>query len=261
MDSSNPLIANIRLPGRIFQLPSRGFFYRNGELSDSVKDGEIHVHPMSALDEINMKNPDQLFSGEAVNTVFKHCVSGIEKPAQLLAKDVDAIMLFLRAVTYGNDYEFLARHTCEGAKEHSYVANLEQIINEIRMIDPTMVDELYTVNLQNGQTVKMMPSRYQNVVDLIKNNEGKREITAQDEQNNLLIMLLGIIQSVDGISDKTLIKEWASQIPAPMVNKIGRKIENINDWGSTMKWTCTCRDCGESFTVDIPINPVSFFTE
>ena len=41
--SNNPLLQKIRLPGRIFQLPSRGLFYKNGELDESVKNGEIHV--------------------------------------------------------------------------------------------------------------------------------------------------------------------------------------------------------------------------
>ena len=110
--SENPLLQKIRLPGRIFQLPSRGLFYNNGELENTVKDGEIHVHAMSAFAEIHMKNPDQLFSGQAVDTVFRECVRGVVEPTKLLAKDVDAILMFLRTVTYGPNYEFTAKHTC-----------------------------------------------------------------------------------------------------------------------------------------------------
>jgi len=262
-DQTNPLLAGIKLPGRIFQLPSRGVFYTEGEVAEKVENGEIHIHPMSALDEINMKNPDQLFSGAAVNTVFKNCIEGLEKPSQLLSKDVDAIMLFLRAVTYGPGYEFVARHNCEGGggKEHTYIADIDQIINNMKMIDPTMMESMYTITMANGQVVKLRPNRYQQVVDLIKANENKTEITAEDQQKNLVMMLMGIIHSVDGINDTKLIEEWVSKIPSPLVNRIAEKIENVNDWGPNLKWTCNCRDCGKDFTVEIPINPVSFFTE
>lgn len=260
-DTINPLLASIKLPGRVFQLPSRGIFYKNGELGDDIKDGEVHVRPMSAMDEINMKNPDQLFSGQAVNVVFKHCVTGIEKPTELLSKDVDALMLFLRTVTYGTGYEFTAKHFCEGGKEHSYIADIDQIIGAMQIIDPTLVETTYTVTLQNSQIVKLKPNKYQQVLDLIKRNENKKIVSAEDQQKNLEMMLLGVIESVDGISDTNKIAEWIQKIPSPLVNRIGDKIDNLNAWGSNLKWTCKCRDCLQDFEVEIPINPVSFFTE
>ena len=258
-EQTNPLLASLKLPGRIFQLPSRGVFYRNGELS--VRDGEIHIHPMSALDEINMKNPDQLFSGAAVESVFKTCITGIEKPAELLSKDVDAIMMFLRVVTYGPSYEFNARHVCEGAQDHSYVADVEQLINQMKFIDPTTIEQLYTVTLPNGQTVRLQPNRYQQVLELIRANENKQKMTAEDQQRNLKMMLLGIIDSVDGVSDRAQVEEWISRVPTTFINRIAEKVENVNEWGPLLNWSCTCKDCGAAFDVEIPINPVSFFTE
>jgi hypothetical protein len=261
MSEENSLITGLKLPGRIFQLPSRGIFYKNGELSESITEGELHVHSMSALDEINMKNPDQLFSGAAVNTVFKQNISGIERPAQLLAKDVDAIMLYLRTVTYGPAYEFTARHTCDKAKEHTYIADVDKMIDTMKMIDPTIVDQLYTVTLQNGQVVKLRPNRYQQVLDLIKVNENKVAITADDQRRNLSMMLMGVIESVDGITDVAKINEWITRISSPIVNRIAEKVESINDWGPDLRWKCACKDCGAEFEVEVPINPISFFTE
>jgi len=269
---SNPLLEGLKLPGRIFQLPSRGIFYHNGELDENVKDGEVHVYPMSALDEINMKNPDQLFSGAAVNTVFMTCIKGVKKPSELLSKDVDAIMLFLRTVTYGASYEFMAHHGCgefngkiKPFNDYSYVANVEELINGMKIIDPTVITSQYTVNLPTGQVVKLRPNKYQQVLDLIKANENKKEITVEDQQRNLIMMLLGVIESVSAgaawISDPVKIEEWIRKIPSPVVNRIAEKIEKINDWGSNLKWTCKCKDCGTDYAVEIPINPVSFFTE
>jgi len=49
-NNQNPLLAAIKMPGRVFQLPSRGIFYKDGELDETCKNGEIHVQPLSALD-------------------------------------------------------------------------------------------------------------------------------------------------------------------------------------------------------------------
>ena len=259
----NPLLEKIKLPGRIFQLPSRGLFYTSGEVDPVItqNDGEIHVQALSALDEINLKNPDQLFSGEAVNTVFKDAVTGLNDPRQLLSKDVDAIMLFMRIVTYGANYEFLATHTCADAKEHSYVADLDVLIANMQTIDPTTLQDKYTVNLSNGQVIKLRPTRYQQTVDFIKKNSNKKELTVEDQKNNLISILMDVIVSVDGIQDQSMIREWIQKLPTRMINRIAEKIEGVNDWGSNLKWKCTCRDCGTDFEIDLPINPVSFFTE
>lgn len=261
MSQNNPLLEKIKLPGRIFQLPSRGIFYENSELDETIKNGEIHVQALSALDEITLKNPDQLFSGDAVQTIFKNCLTGVNRPVDLLSKDIDALMLFLRTVTYGPSYEIVAKHTCETAKEHSYVANIDQMINEMKMIDPTMIEELYTVNLQNGQVVKLKPTVYKDTIEFIKNNSNKKEITLDDQKNNLILILLSVIKSVDGISDRTMLKEWIEKLSSPMVNTMVKKIENINNWGTDNSWECVCKDCGEKFKVEIPTNPVVFFTE
>ncbi len=257
----NPLLAQLKLPGRTFQLPSRGLFYKNGELSANVKEGEIHIKPMSALDEINMKNPDQLFSGTAIAEVFKTCISGIEKPNELLAKDVDAIMMFLRTVTYGPNYEFTARHNCKDAKEHSYIADVDAMIGNMRMIDPTQVEKIYTLTLPNGQVARLKPNKYQQVLELVRMNQGRKEITVEEQQKNLVLMLLAVIESVDGISDEKMIEEWLRAAPVTLINRIAERTESINDWGPNTKWKCVCRDCGTEFEVDLPINPVSFFTE
>lgn len=260
-ENFNPLLSKVKLPGRIFQLPSKGLFYKNGELSDNVVDGEIHVRPMSALAEIHMKNPDQLFSGQAIDVVFKECVQGVEKPSQLLAKDVDAIMMFLRTVTYGPSYEFSAVHTCEGAKEHSYLGDVDQFIANTKGLDPTTVHKEYSVTLANDQVVYMQPSRYADVIKLLKANQGKKEITVDDAKANLMMMMLSVITRVDDVTDPILIEEWLKTIPTTYVTAIANQVDLVNGWGPSMKWKGNCRDCGKEFEVELPINPVSFFTE
>ena len=86
MNTENPLLSKVRMPGETYRLPSNDLFYHNDELDPSVRDGEVHVYPMTAVDEIIMKSPDMLFSGKAVEEVFLRCVPQIKKPMELLGK-------------------------------------------------------------------------------------------------------------------------------------------------------------------------------
>lgn len=260
-DQLNPLLVKAKLPGRVFQLPSGGWLYNDGELSENTQQGEIHVHQMSGIDEIVMKNPDMLFSGRAVEEVFNHCVPEIKKPFELAGKDVDAIMCFLRIATYGPMYNISIKHNCEHAKEHEYEVNIEDIVNRAIILDPSLVEKNYILTLPNGQVVKFHPVRYKNVVQTLQSLNNEDKMSAKELQDNIIENILNIIQSVDGIEDKKLIGEWLITISAPMMHLITSKVEAANNWGIEFKEKLICPDCGQEFFAEIPINPVSFFSE
>ena len=273
---TNPLMAKVKLPGRTFQLPSRGALYHNGELSSA--EGEIQVHPMSALAEISLKNPDLLFNGKALNQVFAECIPEIKKPSELYGRDIDAIMFYLRLVTYGPEFEIRVRHDCDESKmvqdgvfvktadgefihkEHSYLVNLEKMVQEIRYLDPTMAEQ-FQCELPNGQIVKVHPVKFDHMIKLFQMNMGKVEFTADDIKRNVVFNLVNLIESVDGITDKKMIEEWASTITTPYQNRITEIIEKTNEWGPEQTTTLVCKDCKHDIPVELPLNPISFFTE
>lgn len=257
--TTNPLLAKIKMPGRIFKLPSGGYLYKNGELSHSCHDGEVHVKPMSAFDEIKMKSPDMLFSGEAIKEVFSSCIEEVKNPLELFGRDVDALMCFLRVVTYGPIFPIEVAHTCENAKKHSYQINIEGIVQGIKELDPTTVGQLFTVKLPNDQTVTLEPVRFKHIVELLQ-SQNQDTPTAADIQNNLIKNLLNMINNIDGISDKALIKEWVEAAPATYITTIADTLEASNEWGPKFEQSVTCLDCGQDFMVEIPMNPVNFFS-
>lgn len=256
----NSLLDKLKLPGRTFQLPSRGAFYKNGEISSI--DGEIHVHPMSALAEISLKNPDLLFNGKAIEQVFAECIPEIKKPTELYGRDIDAIMFYLRLVTYGPNFEIKIKHTCENAKEHSHIVNIESLITEkMRFLDPTIAIENFTVTLPNEQVVKVHPMKFEHLMKLFQQNTGKQDFTPDDVKKNIVFSLTNLIESVDGIIEKPLIQEWVTKLTTPYQNRITEAIEKTNEWGPTQVVDMTCRDCGNEMKIELPMNPQNFFTE
>lgn len=255
----NPLLVRVKLPGRVFKLPSGGYFYKNNELRDDVNEGEVHVRPLSALSEIKLKNPDMLFSGQAVREVLAECVEEIKNPLELFGRDIDALMVFLRVVTYGPQYRIEADHGCENSKNHMYEINLENIISSIRELDPTTIGTRYTVKMPNDQLVTFEPVRFKHIVELLQANN-KDLPTAEDIQKNLIKSLLNMINNIDGINDKAMIEEWICSVPAPYISAIADALETSNEWGPKFEQDVICKDCGHKMTVDLPLNPVNFFS-
>lgn len=259
-NTANPLLSSIKLPGRVFQLPSRGALYQN-ELDPSIKNGEIHVHPMSALTEINLKNPDLLFNGKALLAVVQESVPGIKDPLSLFGRDVDAILFFLRLVTYGSEYRIEVKHDCKDAKQHSYAVDLEQLAQSMKQLDPTLVETQRTITLADGKTVYTRPMRFTDIIALFHSSEGKKELTPEDVRELAITNLMCMIEKVDDVSNPVFIKEWVKTISTPVVNRITEAASKLNDWGPDQVVTLKCKDCGEDMRVELPLNPVSFFTE
>jgi len=257
---TNPLLARLQIPGETFRLPSHGIFYTNGELSDDVKDGEVHVFPMTAYDEIIFKTPDMLMSGKAIDEVFGRCIPQVKAPRQLLSKDVDFLITCLRVITYGPNITLTYRHDCDNAKQHEYTISLQNILRAAKSIDPTSIQSVFTVTMANGQVVKLRPTIFNTVLELNQNLNSADEDTLKDVQQKILRVLIDMIEAVDEITNPVFIAEWVAKISAGWVRFLSESIDKVSDWGVEFRTDVVCKDCGEAISIPFSANPVSFFS-
>lgn len=263
-DTNNPLLQDMMMPGETFRLPSRGTFYTNGELSDDCVDGEVHVHPMTTHDEIIFKNVDKLYSGKATHDVFSRLIPQINQPLQLLAKDVDYLLIALRVISYGDEMEIVYNHHCqddkegEESKDQHYMVNIRQFMRQTREIDPTSLQN-FNITLENGRVVTLQPPRFIDTVRMYQATSTNNELQDEDYVTLMLDNLAGMIVDVDGVSEKVFIRQWLDKVKAGDINKLSDKIVDISDWGTEHQAQIKCRECGEMMKVDIPINPITFF--
>lgn len=256
---TNPLLNYEKLPGETFTLPSGGLFYTNGELDGSVKNGEVYVQPMSALDEITIKSPDLLYSGKAIEEVFSRCIPKIIKPMELLAKDVDFLMICLRKVSFGSDMIVSYTHDCKNAEDHTYVVSMDDFIKSSKRIDPTTVASTYSLTVNKSQHVKLHPLQYKEFVAVSQMNE--QEFDTPEKVKELLFNALSnVIVSVNDVTDKDMILEWLNDLPATVIKEIKNKMGSATDWGPSFTSTVVCKDCKKSIQVTAPLNPIAFFT-
>lgn len=256
----NPLMDRIRLPGETFTLPSKGVFYDDTIID--AKNAEVHVHPMTAIDEIVMKTPDLLFRGEAVDQVFKRCIPQILDTKRLLAKDVDFLMTCLRKISFGDDMQIEYTHNCKDAKTNTYTVNINQFIQNAKRIDPTTLNSSFSVKLPNDQVVNIRPIRFGDFTKIMQNlnNEMDSDITPEQVRDSVIDAVADVIVDVDGVTDRDFILEWLAGIPPQFTKMINDKVNKSSDWGPDFDITVKCKDCGEEVKFNAPLNPLSFFT-
>lgn len=259
--NNNPLISNERLPGAKFQLPSLGLFYKDGELDPSVDNGEVHVHAMTAYDEILIKTPDLLLSGEAIEKVFARCIPEINKPLRLLSRDVDFLMICLRSVSFGSVVEVDHKHDCTNAKDHPYGISIEDFITRTKMMDPTMIEQQYTLQLDD-KLIHFSPLRYVDLIEIL--NFDTKDLTVEQIHNETAKQITNLITSIAFnetiITQFDLILEWIKQLPIQPLKKINKHLSDLEQWGTDMVYQIECKDCSQTINVSIPLNPMHFFT-
>lgn len=257
---NNPLLARVQIPGETFRLPSGGLFYTNGELDSNVRNGEVHVHPLTAVDEIIIKNPDKIMSGKGVSEVISRCIPEILQPGRLFAKDVDFLLIALRKVTYGSDIKVEYKHNCEQAREHVYKFDINDFITDAKAIDPTTIDQMFTTQLPNGQMVRLKPMKFDDVIEMMSFVAKSQNMEYEELRFKLFDILTTVIDRVDEVTNQTHIREWMRTIPDPWVKQINNVIVKNSDWGVKVTRTNKCKDCGQSIELEIDLNPISFFT-
>jgi hypothetical protein len=277
MSSLNPLLEKVKLPGRVFSLPSKGQFYKAGEVLDShVKDGEIQVKPMSALTEVKLRSADLLLSGKIIREVCLECAPEILVPEKLINKDIDALFVFLVASTYGSAKKIQSIHNCKKAEVHEYTISLDTILVNPRNDCLVHKDMMYQVDLNNGQRVILNPVKFQDSMDimLMRQELARKQrdnIPVETTDYELLIIadLLCVIEAVedtalDGkiirVTDRNLIAEWARALTKKHTDMIIKAANESAEWGFEFKVPVTCKDCGEEYSHEIELNPVNFFS-
>lgn len=269
---TNPLLSKVKLPGRVFALPSIGVFYGPGVLASTVKDGEVHIAPMSALMEMKIRSADLLYSGKIIKDICAECAPEILDPSKLISKDVDALFVFLRIATYGPSMSLSSQHSCADAKSHQYEIGIESIIGEPNNAVLRHKETLYQVALSNDQVVNLKPNTYGDSLRIMhmKMELDRAEMNGKkptdDELEKIAIDdLVNVIESVQNdaespkINDKQQIVEWLRAVSKKLLNELMIGINRTDEWGFNYILKLKCRDCGEEYEHALDLNPISFF--
>lgn len=150
---TNPLANYFRQPKIYVSLPSQGRFWAQGSLQLPTN-GEVPVFAMTAKDEILMKTPDALISGQATVDVIQSCIPAIKDAWKMPIIDLDTVLVAIRIATYGEKMD-LEVNVPVTAEKKSYELDLRQVLD-------TQRDQTFESKIQIGPMVATVkPLNYQ----------------------------------------------------------------------------------------------------
>ena len=242
---SNPLAMFMRQPKIYIRLPSNGEYWPEGSLQISETE-EYPVFSMTAQDEMLLKIPDALMSGQAVVDVLQHCMPNIKNAWHTPAIDLDVILIAIRLATYG---EIMKTPVKIGLIEMDYSIDLRTVMDSLQrriqwipyipvnedltlFVRPVNYKQLSQAAIQTFETQKIIQmSNDQNM-----NDEDKVKIF-KESFSKLTNITIGTISSTiykidssNGSTDNPVfIKEFIDNVDKEIFEKIQKHLESLRE--------------------------------
>lgn len=191
----NPLSAYFRQPNLWIKLPSQGYWWPEGSLVMPANN-EISVMSMTAGDEMLLKTPDALYSGEAVVSMIQNCVPNIKNAWSMPIIDLETLLIVIRIASVG---EILSvESSCPKCQESSnYDVDLKYQLSQIDV--GGWKEQLLINNMQ----ITLQPMLYSQLVQfqnkIFQNQKQLKNIYQDENQNKNEDLINSIISEINSI--------------------------------------------------------------
>ena len=271
--SINPLQQYFRQPKVFITLPSHGVYNKPGTFTGAIEN--MPVFGMTGMDEILMKTPDALLTGESTVKVIQSCCPSIANGWDVSNLDIDAILVAIRIATAGNIMP--VTHTCSKCStENNYDINVSDFLDHFAQckFDAKLVQGNITIklcplnykqmtdfNLENF----MLQKRLYQTVDMANEDDKNKALSElyQDLarlQNKVFLASVEQIETVDSVvTEKPFIQEWIENIDKSIFDALKAHIEKNNAIWRIPPTPIKCENCGDESTVQIELDQSSFF--
>lgn len=269
----NPLAKYYRQPKIYLSLPSKGNFYPEGTLNGDPEN--LPVFGMTAMDEIMLKTPDALFTGEAVVEVVKSCIPDILEPWKVPQLDIDSILIALRIASYGekmplsyeckkckasNDIELDLSLTLDYYQRLEYDSslNIDDITINFRPLD---YKEQTDMSLETYQLQK----RLYTVRQLENEQEQSAALNEASKQLNQIQMasFRNCIDSIkvgkELVTNQEFITDWFKNADKHYYQEIKNHLIKIREKWAVPTQITRCAECDHENKVEVGFDGANFF--
>ena len=276
--NQNPLGKYFRQPKVYIKLPSQGKFYEPGAL-EVTETGEYPVFAMTAKDELSMKTPDALFSGEATASIIKSCIPSVIDPWKIVTFDLDYCLIAIRLATYGEKMDIVT--TCDHCKtEHNYTIDLQSWMEgffnkktnweiNIEGLQVILHPLTYRKSTEHAQEVYKIQKQIQNT----NFERGSQEYDKNLQIINKIMANLNLeitISHIHAISnleeietDNATIANFLKNTEAKFYQTLTNEVKNLNDhWAlPNVNLLCSNEECKKEFTKNVSMDYSNFFVK
>jgi hypothetical protein len=275
--AQNPLQKFFRQPKIFVNLPSQGVYNKPGTLQGDVSN--MPVYGMTGMDEIIVKTPDALMTGQSTATILESCCPYVKDAWDLSTIDTPLLFAAIRIATYGNTITI--NHSCPKCTElHDYDLDLTRVVEHYTSCkyDNTLV--------LKDLVIKTQPLTYKQRTEFnIKNFQLQQKLTQiekiedsteqQEHYVSLFNELAGVqkelysasIESVEVgtsvVTERSFIDEWMNNCDGEVFDAIKSHIE-----ANQIKWTmplfpivCVNDACKHEMNLSIELDYANFFVK
>lgn len=205
----------------IVELPSNGLHYPNG-LS------EVAVEYMTAEDEDVLTTPSLIDNGTVLDVLLKRKVKTPNvNPGDLLPGDRNAILIFLRTSSYGNEYTVQVNDPRTGKPFEAVIDLLKLKYKEIT--EKPDENGFYSVYIpMRKKTVKFRLLTYNEDNLIYKRAEARQAEFNEEVSKYNTFKLIASIVSIDDNTNRDYIEKFIHAIPALDALTIRRKIIEVS---------------------------------
>lgn len=270
---NNPLQQYFRQPKIYISMPSGGIYNKPNAIEGDVS--HVPIYGMTGMDEILLKTPDALLTGESTVQLIKSCCPTIKDPWDVSSLDTELLFSAIRIATYGNMLHVI--HTCPHCNaENSYDVDLTRIVdhfNQCKYNNKLRVDKF---------TLTTRPLSYKELTDIsVKTFALQQKLVQatqlQDEEEQKVILKslfedLSKVQielyqnsvesvEVEGtvVNEAAHIKEWLSNCDKIVIDELKKHIEANKEAWRIPSFAVKCEDCGEESKTYVELDQSNFF--
>jgi hypothetical protein len=272
--AQNPLQQYFRQPKIYISLPSQGMYNKAGTLTGDATN--LPVFSMTGMDEIILKTPDALLTGESTVRIFESCCANIKDGWEVSILDTNLLFAAIRIATFGNTMS--VEHICPNCSaENEYDLDLSNIVEHYKKCK--YQDKVTLKDL----TIKIRPLTYRESTKFnlenfklqqkLAQSDAIEDRTAQQKLINDLFLELSVIQnelyvlSVDSVevagqqlvTEHTFIKEWLSNCDKEVFDAIRKNIEDNRETWRSPSYHVQCDSCSHEADITVDLDQSNFF--
>lgn len=246
------------IPWETCVLPSLGLYYGWDE-------GSVFVRAMTQTAEKVLASPRLAQTGQSIDYMLRECCKFPPdfNPADLLVGDQIFLLYYIRGITFGNDYEFMATCTnCSSISTHNY--DLNNLAGSIKFADKNLGSEPFKIVLPYCSEVAgrevYVHVRFMRCSDsanaaarrkvLNKYSKAKDKTSLIDE--TISDSFDQVIVSVMGSQDQFKKKQFIERLHSRDTSAIREWLKD-NTPGVDPTITMNCPSCDQEFTIALPI--------
>jgi hypothetical protein len=273
--SNNPLQKYFRQPKIFISLPSKGVWTKPGTIQGDAT--HLPVFGMTGMDEIIMKTPDALLTGDSTAQVISSCCPNIKDPWDVSVTDIMLILAAIRISTYGDS--MVVRNTCAKCQsENEYQMDLNKIIEHY------MACKFQTTVTLNNMIIRIQPLSYKDSTEFnLRNFRLQQQIeqisqmedqSTQQDKYKELYQEIGNVQvdilkkaiediEIDGqkVTERSYIEEWILNCDKSVIDAIRELNISNNDTWAPPKFKVECDSCQAESELRIELDESNFFVK